>query len=89
MTLNAVPTDPVAVDLKGRLTSVYQTWFSSIHDWLGPIGGSGSTAKRPVNSSRNPMYIGQQYFDTTLGKPIWVKTVTPAIVWVDATGAVV
>ena len=30
--------------------------------------------------------IGQEYFDITLGKPIWKKTATT---WCDATGAVV
>ena len=44
---------------------------------------SGTTAQRPI-----PTYIGEVYFDTDLGKPIWCKTVeTP--VWVDSTGTVV
>jgi hypothetical protein len=44
---------------------------------------SGTTAQRPT-----PRGISQLYFDTTLGKPIWVKQVSPAI-WVDATGTTV
>ena len=44
---------------------------------------SGTTATRPI-----PTHIGQTHFDTTLGRPIWCKTVeTP--VWVDSTGTVV
>lgn len=44
---------------------------------------SGITSDRPI-----PTHIGQSHFDTTLGKPIWCKTVaTP--VWVDSTGTVV
>jgi hypothetical protein len=45
---------------------------------------SGTTAQRvPVPSS-----IGFQYFDTTLGKPIWVKSLNPTV-WVDAMGTTV
>ena len=44
---------------------------------------SGTTAQRPI-----PTRIGQAYFDTDLGKPIWCKTVeTP--VWVDGIGTTV
>lgn len=41
---------------------------------------SGITGSRPTVTD-----IGYQYFDTTLGKPIWWK----GAVWVDATGATV
>lgn len=47
----------------------------------------GTTAKRPKH-----LAIGSSYFDTTLGKPIYVKTVdstTGDITWVDATGETV
>lgn len=42
----------------------------------------GTTAQRPTASA----VIGQEYFDTTIGKPIWKKTVTT---WCDATGTTV
>lgn len=42
-----------------------------------------STATRPPNP-----FIGFSLFDTTLGKPIWCKSLNP-VRWVDATGAVV
>lgn len=88
MPLSPVPTDLTIVDRKGRMTPIYQAFFSSIHDWLGPVGLSGTTANRPVNSPRNFLYVGQSYFDTTLGIPIWVKSLNPTV-WIDATGAVV
>lgn len=44
---------------------------------------AGTTASRPA-----PYKIGQTYFDTTLGKQINVKQISPAI-WVDAMGTVV
>lgn len=49
-------------------------------------GRSGTTAQRPTDG----LEVGTPYMDVTLGKPIWVKTPSPApAVWVDATGAVV
>jgi len=40
---------------------------------------AGST--RPTSPT-----IGQTFFDTSLNKPIWCKSVTPTVVWVDAIG---
>jgi len=86
--INPVPTDNFIAKEDGRITFAWQAFFSSIHDWLSPVGQSGATASRPVDASRNPLYIGQPYFDTTLGKPIWVKSRNPTV-WVDATGTAV
>ena len=89
--INAVPTDNFIAQKDGRLTLAWQAFFSSVHDWLGPVGNSGTTSQRPLDSSRNPLYIGQSYFDTSLGahgKPIWVASRNPTV-WVDATSAVV
>jgi hypothetical protein len=44
---------------------------------------SGATGNRPL-----PRYVGQQFFDTTLNKPIYVKTISPTV-WVDANGTTV
>lgn len=49
-----------------------------------PVALAGQTAKRPTAN----LYEGQQYFDTTLGKPIWCRYPTSKV-WVDATGATV
>lgn len=46
-----------------------------------PYVDFGVTADRPATR----LVVGQSYFDTTLGKPIWWK----GAVWVDATGATV
>lgn len=48
------------------------------------MGLSGVTVSRPTTG----LYVGLFYFDTTLGKPIWVKTVAGPV-WVDATGTTV
>lgn len=49
------------------------------------VGMSGNTSSRPVNGLKFQMDIGFQYFDTTLGKPIWYNGTD----WVDATGSAV
>ncbi|ANO57395.1 structural protein [Pseudomonas phage AN14] len=46
------------------------------------LRGYGTTANRPAASAA---LIGGQYFDTTLGKPIW----STGSAWVDATGLAV
>lgn len=85
MPINSVPTTPVIVDGKRTLLPVYQAWFASIQNWLRPVGSSGTTAQRPLNTKESFMYVGQSYFDTSLGKPIWVKSLNPTV-WADATG---
>jgi hypothetical protein len=47
-------------------TQVSQCTFKEI-----PIALSGTTASRPNSGF---LYIGLQYFDTTLGKPVYAKT---------------
>lgn len=87
MSLSPIPSSMNAiVDKLGRLGAEFRAWFESINYWLRPIGSTGTTANRPVDTSQIPLYIGQTYFDTTLNKPIWVKSKNPTV-WVDATGA--
>lgn len=54
---------------------------SGIYNILQFAGSaSGTTAERPYN-----LVVGFQYFDTTIGKPIWWNGSN----WVDATGTAV
>jgi hypothetical protein len=55
-------------------------WFADLSHLVSVMSGSGPSSQRPAP----PPFIGYQYFDTTLGKPIWAKTASQ---WVDATGA--
>jgi len=70
------------------LDSSWRAWFASIQTWLGPQGQSGTTGNRPTSN----LYTGLQYFDTTLGYPVFVKTVgtnapgNVTAVWVNASG---
>lgn len=89
MSLGPLPTDQ-RIDTKGNiLDRVYEAWFQSIQQWLGPQGQSGVTANRPTAN----VYIGLEYFDTTLGYPVFAKSATSArpqvVVWVNASGGVV
>jgi len=56
-------------------------WFSTIQAILFAQSQSGTTAQRPV-----PTYVGQRYFDTTLGLPVWAKTTGGSAVWVNGAG---
>lgn len=85
MSLQATPTDPVISDSGGKLTPVWQAWFAGVQRWLFPVGQFGTTAKRPTTN----LYIGQGYYDTTLGYPVWVHQVSPTIIWHNGAGAAV
>ena len=47
---------------------------------LDNLSASGATASRPT-----PAFLGQPYFDTTLGQPIWCSSLLP-VMWVNAAG---
>lgn len=47
------------------------------------FSATSTTAKRPASP-----VIGQHLFDTTLGIPIWCKSLNP-VVWVNASGTAV
>jgi len=66
-----------------QLNNALRLYFSQIDNFAQGINvpSSGNTASRPATF----LVIGQQYFDTTLGYPIWYDGTD----WVDATGTVV
>lgn len=71
----------------GQLVAIsdgYRNFFNAVFNILTGLTSSGTTAQRPT--ATRLLWPGYMYFDTTLGKPIWVKTVKP-LVFVDATGA--
>jgi hypothetical protein len=71
-------------DAAGNFTPAWAGWFSQAQQILQDLSSSGSTASRPTNA----LYTGKFYFDTTLGLPIWVKSVNPTV-WVNGAGAAV
>jgi hypothetical protein len=66
-----------------QLLSILRLYFRQVDNFTQNtiIPPSGTTANRPVTE----LLIGQFYFDTTLGIPIWYDGIN----WVDATGATV
>lgn len=76
--------DPQLVDGAGKATAPWQSWLSRVHSIVITGQQSGPTADRPTSQ----VWIGRQFFDTTLNKPVFVAAVKP-IVWRDAAGTVV
>ena len=76
MSLDPVPTRPEITQEGQKLSPTYLSWFNSIWVWLGPQGKSGATAARPTKG----LWVGLAYYDTTLGLPVFVHQVSPAMV---------
>lgn len=49
------------------------------------IPDAGTTTERPINTTLIKLQIGQYYFDTTIGRPIWWNGTN----WINASGTVV
>ena len=59
-------------------------WFQIVRDLLNyAYASTTTTTMRPPNP-----VIGQTTFDTSLGIPIWCKSLNP-VVWVNASGMAV
>jgi hypothetical protein len=80
-----IPIAPVDYDQRyiDQLTNVLRLYFTQIDNFTGfiaqPISGTG--AERPAVE----LHIGQMFFDTTLGIPIWYN----GTVWKNASGTTV
>jgi len=67
--------------------SVDRNWYSffiNVRNYINWNSQSGTTANRPTQF----LMVGQQYYDTTLGYPVFVHSVSP-VVWHNAAGAAV
>jgi hypothetical protein len=76
---------PIVYDQRyiDQLTNALRLYFNQIDNFTQnvTVPPSGATANRPTER----LEVGQYYFDTTLGIPIWYDGTN----WVDATGTVV
>jgi hypothetical protein len=63
-----------------QYSNVLRLYFNQIDNFTRSvlIPGSGTTAQRPTEN----LNLGQFYFDTSLGKPIWYN----GTVWVNSSG---
>jgi hypothetical protein len=78
------------VSQMGTLSQAWIQWFARADATIEAQRGHGPTAARP---GPEVAYVGMQFFDDTLGHPIWASSVTPVgvtgVTWVDATGSTV
>lgn len=68
----------------GRPAMPWAAVFARWHALILTVQDSGTTAQRPTAN----LFIGRQYFDTTLNKPVFLSAVRPTV-WRDAAGTVV
>ena len=80
------PLNPISGQ-SGKVAQDWAAFFHVLQQTAFAITLSGPTASRPT-SSLDGRWIGMPYLDTTLGKPIWLQSVSPDV-WIDATGAAV
>ena len=84
-----LPLAPI-VDSAGRVASSWLQWFSRTEQTIEAQRAVGETTERPTPDRA---YVGMQFFDTTLGYPIWASDVQSSgnggVTWVDAAGSTV
>ena len=88
LTSLAAPNLPVAPNVYSEshfdvLNNVLRLYFNQVSNNINllAVPSAGNTASRPINK----VSVGQIYFDTTLGLPIWWNGTD----WIDAAGTVV
>lgn len=79
-----LPSNTAVLAQDGQTNRQWLQWFDRVHSIASAQQQAGPTAARPVTR----LWVGRQYFDTDLGRVVYVKSVNPAV-WVDATGATV
>jgi hypothetical protein len=84
-----LPIAPVdyAQQYQDQLNNAFRLYFGQIDNITQSliIPDAGVTADRPISTAIIILQLGQQYFDTTLGLPIWWNGTD----WIDASGTVV
>lgn len=84
-----LPIGPVeySQQYQDQLTNALRLYFTQLDNFTQAVivPDSGTTANRPANTILIKLQVGQVYFDTTLGIPIWWDGTD----WVNASGTVV
>jgi hypothetical protein len=76
--IQAPPNQSQLQDVTGKVSPLWQLFFSNVFSSVTALQQSGTTAQRPTKG----LYIGRPYFDTTLGYSINYN----GTVWVDGAG---
>jgi hypothetical protein len=74
--------DTVTGVVTGQTADIPLSVLAAFVEGGGSTLGSGTTTQR---LSLVPGFVGQPFFDTTLGYMMWVKQIFP-IIWVNAAG---
>lgn len=69
-------------DKEHGVNTEWVDWTNQVYTVIKSVTQSGTTANRPTK-----IYVGQMYFDTTLGLPIWVNAAGTGWVKADGTAA--
>ena len=81
----SLPLPPAEYDQRreDQFASALRLYFNQLDGFLNAISApqNGATADRPTQN----LQVGQFYFDTTLGYPVWYDGTD----WVDSSGTVV
>ena len=77
------PTGEPFDDANGQPSRPWYEWTINIFRSARKYRGVGTTAGRPVNG----LEVGDWYYDTTLGYPVWVHQISPSIIWHNGAGA--
>ena len=78
--MNAPPNQS-PVQVKDIVQVRWQEYFTNVFNAIQSMQQSGTTAQRPSKG----LWIGRQYFDTTLGYPVYLTSANPSV-WVDSQG---
>jgi hypothetical protein len=84
-----LPIAPVdyAQQYQDQLNNAFRLYFGQIDNITQAltIPDAGTTANRPIDTGDIKLQIGQYYFDTTIGRPIWWNGTN----WINAAGTIV
>jgi len=84
-----LPIGPVAYNqqYQDQFSNALRLYFTQIDNFTQSVSipDSGTTANRPVSTNLVGVPIGQIYYDTTLGIPVWWN----GTVWKNASGTTV
>lgn len=82
----------IVQDEEGRIVSITPSmeaaqFFHAVQNIVFNLSRSGPTASRPMSDLEN-RYIGEPFFDTSLGLPVFLKVASTTNTWVKADGTV-
>ena len=69
-------------DKENGVNTEWAEWTKRVYTVVNSVAQSGTTANRPEK-----IFVGQQYFDTTLNLPIWVNAAGTGWIKSDGTAA--